>query len=45
MSPLFLAVYGVILLKFAGTNEDMHKSLDEFEFWPDPTTDYRVSCP
>ena len=23
----------------------MHKSLDEFEFQPDPTTDYRVNCP
>ena len=22
----------------------MHKSLDEFEFRPDPTTDYGVSC-
>ena len=26
-------------------NEDMHESLDEFEFWRDPTTDYGVSCP
>ena len=25
--------------------KDMHKSLDEFEFRPDPTTDYGVSCP
>ena len=23
----------------------MHKSLHELEFPPDPTTDYRVSCP
>ena len=23
----------------------MHKSLDEFEFRPDPTTDYGVNCP
>ena len=23
-------------------NEDMHKSLDDFEFQPDPTTDYGV---
>ena len=23
----------------------MHKSLDEFEFRQDPTTDYGVSCP
>ena len=22
----------------------MHKSLDEFEFWPDLRTDYGVSC-
>ena len=26
-------------------NKDMHKSLDEFEFQPDPTTDYGVTCP
>ena len=26
------------------SNEDMHKSLDEFECRSDPTTDYRVSC-
>ena len=26
-------------------NEDMHKSLDEFEFQPDPTTYYGVMCP
>ena len=32
------------ILLLAG-NEDMHKSLDEFEFRPDPTTDNRVSCP
>ena len=29
---------------FAG-NEDMHKISDEFEFQPDRTTDYGVSCP
>ena len=33
-----------ILFILAG-NEDMHKSLDEFEFRTDPTTDYGVSCP
>ena len=33
-----------ILFKLAG-NEDMHNILDEFEFRPDLTTDYRVSCP
>ena len=33
-----------ILFKLAG-NEDMHNILDEFEFGPDLTTDYGVSCP
>ena len=33
-----------ILFKPAG-NEDMHNILDEFEFRPDRTTDYGVSCP
>ena len=27
------------------SNEDMHNILDEFEFWPDVTTDYGVSYP
>ena len=27
------------------SNEDMHNILDEFEFWPDLTTDYGVGCP
>ena len=26
-------------------NEDMHESSGVFEVRPDPTTDYRVSCP
>ena len=33
-----------ILFKLAG-NEDRHNILDEFEFQPDLTTNYRVSCP
>ena len=33
-----------IIFILAG-NRDMHESLEEFEVWPDPTTDYRVSCP
>ena len=33
-----------ILFKLAGI-EDMHNILDEFEFRPDLTTDYGVSCP
>ena len=40
----FSAVYDLILMIFAG-NEDMHKSLDEFEFGQDLKTDCRVSCP
>ena len=32
-----------ILFILAG-NDDMHESLDEFEIWPDSTTDYGVSC-
>ena len=42
--PLFSAVLDQILFKLAG-NDDIHKSLDEFEISPDPTTDHRVSCP
>ena len=41
---IFSAVFDRILFILAG-NEDMHKSLHEFEFRPDPTTDYGVSCP
>ena len=26
-------------------NDDIHKSLDEFEIRPDPTVHHRVSCP
>ena len=33
-----------ILFILAG-NDDMHESFDEFEIWPDSTTDYGVSCP
>ena len=33
-----------ILFKLTG-NKDMHNILDEFEFRPDRTTDYGVSCP
>ena len=34
-----------LILFILACNEDIHKSLDEFEFPPDPTTDYRVNCP
>ena len=42
--PLFLGYFYSILFILAG-NDDMHKSSEEFEFLPDPTTDCRVSCP
>ena len=41
---LFSFAIDPILFKLAG-NEDMHNILDEFEFRPDATTDYGVSCP
>ena len=34
----------LIFFKLAG-NKDMHNSMNEFEFQPDWTTDYGVSCP
>ena len=34
----------LIFFKLAG-NKDMHNIMNEFEFWPDWTTDYGVSCP
>ena len=40
----FSIAFDPILFKLAG-NEDMHNILDEFEFRPDQTTDYGVSCP
>ena len=33
-----------IFFKLAG-NKNMHNIMNEFEFWPDRTTDYGVSCP
>ena len=41
---LFSIAFYPILFILAG-NEDMHKISDEFEFWPDRTSDYGVSCP
>ena len=40
----FSVAIDLILFKLTG-NEDMHNILDEFEFRPDRTTDYGVSCP
>ena len=41
---VFSVAIDPILFKLAG-NEDMRNILDEFEFRPDRTTDYGVSCP
>ena len=41
---LLSTVFDPILFILAG-NEDMHKISDEFEFRPDRTSDYGVSCP
>ena len=38
------AVFDRILFILAG-NDDIHKSLDEFEIRPDPTPDHRATCP
>ena len=40
----FSVVLDGILFILRG-NDDIHKSLDEFEIRPDPTMDHRVSCP
>ena len=41
---VFSNAFDQILFILAG-KDDMHESLDEFEIWPDSTTDYGVSCP
>ena len=41
---IFLTVFDRIIFILAG-NDDIHKSLHEFEIRLDPTTDNRVSCP
>ena len=43
-SSRFLNAFDQILFILAG-NDDMHESLDEFEIWPDSTTDNGVCCP
>ena len=43
MLPLFSAVFYSTLFILAG-NDDMYESLEEFEIWPDLTTDCGVSC-
>ena len=41
---LFLSCFNRILFILEGNN-DIHKSLDEFEIQPDLTPDHRVTCP
>ena len=43
MLPLFSAILDQILFILAG-NDDIYKSLDEFEIRPDPTRDHRVTA-
>ena len=43
--PLTTELAALERLKIDVEFEDIHKSLYEFEFPPDQTTDYGVSCP
>ena len=42
-SSRFLECSNDQILFILSGNDDMHESLDEFEIWPDTTTDYGVS--
>ena len=44
VSPFFLGCFCPIILILAG-NEEINKSLEDFECWPNLTTHYGVSCP
>ena len=41
---IFSNVFDWIHFILAG-NDNIHKSLNEFEIWRDPTMDYGVRCP
>ena len=41
---IFSNVFDLIHFILAG-NDDIHKSLNEFQIRRDPTIDYRVGCP
>ena len=41
---MFSNVFDQIYFILAG-NDDIHKSLNEFQIRPDPTMDYGVGCP
>ena len=42
--PLFLGCFFYLILLILAGNEEIIKSLNEFETWPDLTTYYGVSC-
>ena len=42
--PVISVDIDLIFFKLAG-NKNMHNIMNEFEFQPDRTTDYGVSCP
>ena len=44
MGQMVSLSFGPMFLLLSG-NENMHESLDDFEFSPDQATDYGVSCP
>ena len=44
VTTFFSVAFDPIFFMLAG-NEDMHKISEEFEFWPDRTTECGVSCP
>ena len=37
-------IFDQIIIKVVG-NQDRHKSSDKFDFWPDQTTHFGVTCP
>ena len=39
-----LFIFDQIIVKVAG-NQDRHKSLVKFDFGPNQTTDFRITCP
>ena len=41
---IHVILVGQIHFMLAG-NDDIHKSLNEFKIWRDPTMDYGVGCP
>ena len=41
---IFLNIFDRIHFILAG-NDDIHKSLNEFEIWRDPIMEYGVGCP